>query len=344
MGITYKDSGVDIDSADILKRKISNIALSTYDSNVLAGVGPFGAIVKIPQGFNEPVIVFSCDGVGTKLKIASIAKNFKGVGIDLVAMCANDILAMNAKPFVFLDYVGLSKLEERVVVEIMEGVKLGCIEAGCSLIGGETAQMPSFYEEGAFELVGFCSGIAEKKNLPNITKVAKGDVIIGLQSSGLHSNGFSLIRKILDVKKYSLDFVPNGFSETLAEILLKPTKIYVRPVLATAGKFGFPKACAHITGGGIPGNIIRILPEGKRGRIYQKKLSPHTIFDFVRKEGEVNDDEMFRVFNMGLGFAMIYPQNIADSVVDFINEKFPDFGASIVGTLENGDKGVIIED
>lgn len=325
--VRYKDSGVDIDRADAIKDKIAKLIPKT--SYVIEGIGPFAAITKLPEC---DVIVSACDGVGTKLKVAYEARKFEGVGVDVVAMCANDVLAMGGEPFIFLDYIALDKLDEELITRVIEGIAKGCEDAGCALVGGETAQMPSFYTD-AFELVGFCIGTAKKENLPKPDGIKPGDIVVGLPSSGIHSNGFSLIREAI-LTKFRLDYILPELNKPLGEVLLEPTRIYVKTVGKIVGKIGYPKVSAHITGGGIPGNLARVIPEGLKATI--KAVFRNPIFDFIKKEAKVDRDEMFRIFNMGVGFMLVYPEEKA-SDIEGIDE------AKIVGVINEGGPKVVID-
>ena len=306
--LTYKEAGVDVESSDLFKGNLKKIL--KYSKYVIEGVGPFASVLKIPS--QQGCLVMSCDGVGTKLKFASEFGQYKTVGIDLVAMSVNDVLCMNAKPYFFLDYIGINLFDRRVLDEIIKGISIGCELAGCCLVGGETAQMPEFYSDNYFELVGFAVGFVNKKNLPRIEEVREGDIILGLDSSGLHSNGFSLVRKILERKKEL---------SNLKKIILTPTRIYVRDFFEIVKVLGYPKTSAHITGGGIMGNIKRVIPKSRKIVIFKENLKKHKTFEILQKEGDIDEEEMFSVFNMGLGFSMLYDRNKLRKINNLIGSK-----------------------
>lgn len=317
MEFSYKSAGVDIDKADAIKEKIKDIAKGTLKNFVLQGVGPFAAIAKLPSGF----IIATCDGVGTKISIAQEFNKLEGLGYDLVAMNVNDILAMHGKPMLFLDYIGVPNLETVDIEKIIKSIASACIEADCCLVGGETAQMPGFYERNKFELVGFCIGITRKPSQKN--KVSNGDIVLALPSNGLHSNGYSLIRKLLEKKLINPAEQING--NKIIDIILRPTKIYVKDFFEVVKEFGYPKASANITGGGIPGNLSRVIPENLTAVIDKRSLEilserfADGIFSYISRF--VPEQEMFRVFNMGAGFVMIYPKKKAQAILEKKRDK-----------------------
>lgn len=333
--LTYRDSGVDISKADKIKSRIKEFAKRTLLKNVLFDIGPFSAGID----FYGKVLLATCDGVGTKTKLAIEFGKPEGLGYDLVAMNVNDILAMHGKPIFFLDYIGMNNLDEKLILKIIESISNACVHAQCSLVGGETAEMPGFYSENSFELVGFCIGEARKENLSNPESVEEGDVILAFPSSGPHSNGYSLIRKLISQSKIKPGEKFNG--KKVIDILLEPTKIYVRDFFLISENFSFPKVSAHITGGGIPGNLIRVLPEGKTAVIRKKILEEisekfsYGIFSLLSKH--VEEEEIFRVFNMGVGFLMIFPQETAQKILKSSN--IPVFE---VGYVEKGQKKVVL--
>jgi phosphoribosylformylglycinamidine cyclo-ligase len=306
MGIlTYKDAGVDVNKADeslnSLKQKIQN----TFNPHVLNPIGGFAALTEIPKDYKNPVLVSSTDGVGTKLKIAFHSGKHNTVGIDLVAMSANDILTMGAKPLFFLDYFACGRIEERIFKDVISGICEGCMMAGCALIGGETAEMPSFYKDGEYDLAGFVIGFVEKEEIIDGSNIKEGDIVIGLASSGLHSNGFSLVRKVLfEIHNLNTENSIKGIEGKLYEELLKPTKIYVKPILKGLESFTI-KGMAHITGGGLPGNIQRIIPEGLMASIELSQDRIPYIFKFIQKLGNIPVDEMYSTFNMGIGYVLV---------------------------------------
>ncbi len=292
--LSYRDAGVDIDAGDALVEAIKPYARRTMRPEVLAGLGGFGALCEIPKKYKEPVLVSGTDGVGTKLKLAFMLGRHGTVGIDLVAMSVNDVLVQGAEPLFFLDYFACGKLDQGVAALVIKGIAEGCAEAGCALIGGETAEMPGMYPEGEYDLAGFCVGVVEKSKIINGSGIKPGDVLIGLASSGAHSNGYSLIRRIVgDVK-------PSG---DLADTLMEPTRIYVKPVLKLMAAVQV-KGLAHITGGGLVGNVPRMLPEGLRA-VLRKKMWPRPqLFSWLQQNGNVEEAEMHRVFNCGIGMVV----------------------------------------
>ena len=292
--LSYRDAGVDIDAGDALVEAIKPFAKRTMRPEVLAGLGGFGALCAIPQKYREPILVSGTDGVGTKLKLAFLLGRHGSVGIDLVAMSVNDILVQGAEPLFFLDYFACGKLDKGVAVQVIRGIAKGCEEAGCALIGGETAEMPGMYPEGEYDLAGFCVGVVEKERIIDGKSIVPGDVLLGLASSGAHSNGYSLIRRILGEDKPNSD---------LADTLLEPTRIYVKPVLKLMAAVRV-KGLAHITGGGLVGNVPRMLPQGTRA-VLRKKLWPRPeLFNWLQQNGNVAEDEMHRVFNCGIGMVI----------------------------------------
>jgi len=292
--LSYRDAGVDIDAGDALVEAIKPFAKRTLRPEVLAGLGGFGALCAIPKNYREPILVSGTDGVGTKLKLAFLLNRHGTVGIDLVAMSVNDILVQGAEPLFFLDYFACGKLDTNVATNVIRGIAKGCEEAGCALIGGETAEMPGMYPEGEYDLAGFCVGVVEKERIVDGKSIQPGDVLLGLASSGPHSNGFSLIRRILGVDK------PNS---GLADSLMEPTRIYVKPVLKLLAAVKV-KGMAHITGGGLIGNVPRMLPQGMRA-VLRKKMWPRPeVFSLLQKNGNVAEDEMHRVFNCGIGMVI----------------------------------------
>jgi phosphoribosylformylglycinamidine cyclo-ligase len=291
--LTYRDAGVDIDAGDALVEAIRPLAQKTLRPEVLAGIGGFGALCEIPKKYRHPVLVSGTDGVGTKLKLAFALERHDTVGVDLVAMCANDVLAQGAEPLFFLDYFACGKLDAGVAAEVVKGIARGCEIAGCALVGGETAEMPAMYAPGEYDLAGFCVGVVEKERIIDGRSIRPGDAILGLASSGAHSNGFSLIRKIMERSKPP------------AEVdLLVPTRIYAKPVLGLLESVPV-KGLAHITGGGIVGNVPRVLPQGTRALIRRNAWPRQSLFEWLQREGDVADDEMLRVFNCGIGMVVI---------------------------------------
>ena len=301
-GLSYRDAGVDIDEGDALVEAIKPFAKRTMRPEVLAGIGGFGALMELPKKYREPVLVSGTDGVGTKLKLAFSLGRHGTVGIDLVAMSVNDVLVQGAEPLFFLDYFACGKLEKSVAIEVIKGIAHGCELAGCALIGGETAEMPGMYPQGEYDLAGFCVGVVEKQKIITGRSIVAGDVVLGLASSGLHSNGFSLVRKIIERAKPDLAADFNGRS--LADTLMEPTRIYVKSALALMQALPV-KGLAHITGGGLTGNVPRVLPEGIRANIDSKAWPRPPLFDWLQREGGVAEDEMHRVFNCGIGMVIV---------------------------------------
>ena len=307
-GLSYRDAGVDIDAGDALVEAIKPFAKRTMRPEVLAGIGGFGALVEVPKKFRNPVLVSGTDGVGTKLKLAFSLARHDTVGIDLVAMSVNDVLVQGAEPLFFLDYFACGKLDTRVATEVIKGIARGCEIAGCALIGGETAEMPGMYPEGEYDLAGFCVGVVEKDGVIDGRSIRPGDVVLGLASSGPHSNGFSLIRKIVEGSK------PDP---ALLDALMQPTRIYVKSVLALMDAVPV-KGLAHITGGGITGNVPRMLPEGVRAVISKDAWPRPELFVWLQREGNVAEDEMHRVFNCGIGMVVVVSPEDASRAIEVL--------------------------
>ena len=302
--LSYKDAGVDIDAGNALVEKIKGAVKRTTRPEVMGGIGGFGAICQIPTGYKEPVLVSGTDGVGTKLRLAIDLKKHDTVGIDLVAMCVNDLLVLGAEPLYFLDYYATAKLDVDVASDVVAGIAEGCIQAGCALVGGETAEMPGMYHEGDYDIAGFCTGIAEKSELIDGSKVAAGDQLIALGSSGPHSNGFSLIRKVLEVNNTDTSEMLGDIS--IADHLLEPTKIYVKSVLAMLKEVK-AHALSHITGGGFWENIPRVLPESAQAIIDGNSWQWPEIFNWLQEKGNITTHEMYRTFNCGVGMIIVVP-------------------------------------
>lgn len=314
----YKEAGVDIEAGRAFVEKIRKSVESTMRPEVLGGLGGFGGYFQIPSGYHEPVLVSGTDGVGTKLKIAHTLNCHKTVGIDLVAMCVNDILTSGAEPLFFLDYLATGKLEPSQLAEVVEGIVSGCRLSGCTLLGGETAEMPGFYGVGEYDLAGFAVGIVEKSQLRDGSQVENSDLVIGLASSGVHSNGFSLVRKIVETQGLDWDFSPSILGgKSLAEELLTPTRIYVKPVLA-AIKSGLEiHGMAHITGGGLPENLPRCLNKGQSIGIKVNSWEILPIFPWLSEKGQVSWEDMYNTFNMGIGFAVIVPPSQGEKTINW---------------------------
>ncbi|MBI5561030.1 MAG: phosphoribosylformylglycinamidine cyclo-ligase [Deltaproteobacteria bacterium] len=314
--LTYKNAGVDIREGDEFIRLIKPLARATYTKGVISGVGGFGASFEGRfEGMKDPVLVSSTDGVGTKLKIAFMADRHDTVGIDLVAMCVNDVATTGARPLFFLDYFAAGRLDKERASEVIKGIAKGCKEAGCALVGGETAEMPGIYKGGEYDLAGFTVGVVEKKKIIDGSKIKPGDKIIGLASSGLHSNGYSLARKLFfETLGHKLTDRPIGFKKTLGKELLTPTRIYVKTILAIAKHFEV-KGRAHITGGGLTGNIPRCLPEGVKAVIREGSWTVPLIFRYIRDAGSVADTEMRRTFNLGIGMVMVVSRGAEAGII-----------------------------
>ena len=321
--LTYKQSGVDIDegnrAVDLIKRKIK----STYDNNVIGDLGNFSGLYSLKDftTMKEPVLLSSTDGVGTKLKLAQMMDKHDTVGIDLVAMCVNDLICQGAKPLFFLDYIATGKLVAEQVEQIVGGIADGCKMAGCALIGGETAEMPGMYSDDEYDLAGFSVGIADKEKIVSGQNVKSGDVLIGISSSGVHSNGYSFIRKIfLDTYNYKLEQYVEELGMTLGEALLTPTKIYVKLVLELIKQYEI-KAIAHITGGGVIENIPRVIPKGLGININKNSWEKPPIFKMIENFNAIDERELHKSFNMGIGLVLIVDKEQANKVVDYINSR-----------------------
>ncbi|TQV76865.1 phosphoribosylformylglycinamidine cyclo-ligase [Aliikangiella marina] len=315
-GLSYKDAGVDIEAGNQLVERIKSVAKATKRPEVVSNLGGFGAMFELPTGYKEPVLVSGTDGVGTKLRLAIDAGIHDKVGIDLVAMCVNDLIVQGAEPLFFLDYYATGKLDIDTAADVVKGIGEGCIQSNCALIGGETAEMPGMYEGEDYDLAGFCVGIVEKSQVIDGTQVTTGDQLIGLGSSGPHSNGYSLIRKIIEVSGAKLD---DSFGEgTLAEALLEPTKIYVKSTLALAKQVNL-KALSHITGGGLLENIPRVLPDNSCAQINQNSWQMPAIFNWLQTKGNVEQMEMYRTFNCGVGMVLVVAADELDKSLEILN-------------------------
>ncbi len=312
VSLSYRDAGVDMVAGDALVDAIKPFAKRTMREGVMAGIGGFGAMFEISKKYKEPVLVSGTDGVGTKLKLAFHLNRHDTVGIDLVAMSVNDILVQGAEPLFFLDYFACGKLDVATATDVIKGIAFGCEQAGCALIGGETAEMPSMYPEGEYDLAGFAVGAVEKSKIIDGSKIAPGDVILGLASSGIHSNGFSLVRKIIEVANPDLNSDFHG--RTLADALMAPTRIYVKPLLALMESMEV-KGMAHITGGGLVENVPRVLGDKLTAILDSKAWAMPPLFTWLQQHGGVADAEMHRVFNCGIGMIVIVSQENADAAM-----------------------------
>lgn len=310
-GLTYAAAGVDIHAGEEAVRRITPLVEDTKIPGVLGSLGGFAALYEMPR-MERPVLVTATDGVGTKLLVAQEAGKLNTVGIDLVAMCANDVLTVGASPVLFLDYIAVGKLDPDEVEQVVQGISRGCKQAGCALVGGEMAEMPGLYKPGEFDLAGFCVAIAEKGNLIDGSTMEAGDVVIGIASSGLHSNGYSLVRRVLDANQCAMNDKFPHFGETISHTLLQPTRIYVEAVWSLIEK-GVPiRAMAHITGGGLAGNLSRALPDGLAADIHFENWKIPKVFRAIQHLGEIEDAEMFRTFNMGVGYVVVVPYESAE--------------------------------
>ncbi|MGL5948514.1 MAG: phosphoribosylformylglycinamidine cyclo-ligase [Aeromonas sp.] len=313
--LSYKDAGVDIDAGNALVERIKGVSKRTRRPEVMGGLGGFGALCQIPAGYKEPVLVSGTDGVGTKLRLAIDLRQHEGVGIDLVAMCANDLIVQGAEPLFFLDYYATGKLDVDTAATVVSSIGEGCVQAGCALIGGETAEMPGMYEGEDYDLAGFCVGVVEKSQIIDGSQVAAGDALIALAASGPHANGFSLIRKIIEVSQADVN-QPLG-ETTLAKALLAPTRIYVKSVLALLEACNVHALC-HITGGGFWENIPRVLPAGTQACINEQSWQWPAVFNWLQTTGNVTRHEMYRTFNCGVGMVIALPASEVDSALTLL--------------------------
>lgn len=343
--LSYQDAGVDIDAGNALAAHFTTLLKSTHGPQVIDNDGGFGGLYRLRgiQGLfarrlTDPILVCGADGVGTKLKIAFLLDKHDTVGIDLVAMSVNDILVQGAEPLLFLDYAGTGRVDKRILAAVVSGVAAGCREAGCALLGGETAELPGFYQDGEYDLAGFAVGIVERRRLITGKQIKPGNVIIGLASSGLHSNGFSLARKaLLEVGKLALDQRQEDLGCTLGEELLRPTRIYVQPILDVLRAYRVKKpvrGLVHITGGGLVENIPRILPKNCDAEITRNSWTRPPIFDLIQKCGNIETAEMDRVFNQGIGMTLIVSEVSAEAILQRLNQA--DVAATRIGQITSG--------
>jgi phosphoribosylformylglycinamidine cyclo-ligase len=337
-GMTYRDAGVDIDAGDELVERIKPHVARVRRPEVLAGIGGFGALVELPPGYRRPVLVSGTDGVGTKLRLAIDAGRHDTIGIDLVAMCANDIVVQGAEPLFFLDYYATGKLRVDVAEAVIRGIVEGCAQAGAALVGGETAEMPGIYHGEDYDLAGFCVGVVEKDRIIDGTAVRAGDTIIGLDSSGPHSNGYSLIRKLVAASGAGSDTQLDG--KPLLDRLLAPTRIYVKPLLALAKQLEV-HALAHITGGGLTDNIPRVLPDGMEAVLERRRWRHDPVFDWMQQVGRIEPAEMYRTFNCGIGMVAVLPREQAAQALTLLQAHGE--SAQIIGEIGPGSRGVVIE-
>lgn len=333
--LTYKKAGVDIDEGDRFVSLISLLVKKTFRPEVMTDIGSFGALFKLDiKKYKEPVLVSGTDGVGTKLKIAFMMDRHDTVGIDLVAMCVNDILTLGAEPLFFLDYFATGKLKSEKAKDVVKGIAEGCKESGCSLIGGETAEMPGFYSENEYDLAGFAVGIVDRDKIIDGSKIKEGDSIIGLASSGLHSNGYSLARKVFfDAAKFDIDTHISELGTTIGEELLKPTKIYVKAFDALKDKMDV-HGMAHITGGGIVGNVPRIIRDGLTAVIKENSWPMLPIFNIIKRLGNIPDEDMKKTFNLGIGYVIVLPKENSDLSISVLKQY--GFDTYHIGFIEKG--------
>jgi phosphoribosylformylglycinamidine cyclo-ligase len=340
---TYRDAGVDIDAGDEFVDRISPLVRSTFRPEVLTDLGGFGGLFRLQaHRYADPVLVSGTDGVGTKLKIAFLMDRHDTVGIDLVAMCVNDIAVSGAEPLFFLDYFATGKLALTTAEAVLKGIAEGCRQAGCALIGGETAEMPSFYPTGEYDLAGFAVGVVDKPKIIDGRAIAAGDVLIGLASTGLHSNGYSLARRVLfEQAQLTVTSRMPGLDQSVGEVLLTPTRIYAKQILTLIHEFPI-KGIAHITGGGITENLPRVFPPGVRAQLQRKAWPVPPIFDLIAARGAVAREEMYRVFNMGIGLILVVPSDVAEAVVQRVTP-LGDRGYRIGGIVSAKDGGPLVE-
>ena len=335
MPVTYQQAGVDVEAGYEAVRRMKAYAEATFDKNVLHSLGSFGGMYAL----GNDVLVSGTDGVGTKLKAAFALERHDTVGIDCVAMCANDVVCHGAKPLFFLDYIATGRLVPETAAAVVKGVAEGCLQAGCALIGGETAEMPGFYPEGEYDLAGFCVGLVNKDKLIDNSRVKEGDAVIALASSGVHSNGFSLVRKLIPMEKAKLAEYHRELGKTLGEELLTPTKIYVKPVLALLEQIEV-HSIAHITGGGFYENIPRSIPKGLTARIKKESVRVLPVFRLLQALGELEEKHMFNTFNMGVGMTLTVPASQADRAIALLSES--GVCAYVIGEVIQGEEGVIL--
>jgi phosphoribosylformylglycinamidine cyclo-ligase len=338
-GITYRDAGVDIDAGDELVERIKPLVRRAHRREVLAGIGGFGALVELPAGYRQPVLVAGTDGVGTKLRLAIDTGRHDTIGIDLVAMCANDVVVQGAEPLFFLDYYATGRLQVAVAEAVVRGIVEGCVQAGAALVGGETAEMPGMYHGADYDLAGFCVGVVEKDAIVDGAAVSAGDAIIGLASSGAHSNGYSLIRKLVAVAGATPATMLEGRS--LFDRLLAPTRIYVKPLLALLRAMPV-HGLAHITGGGLTENIPRVLPEGLEAVLERRSWHRDPLFSWLQSTARIGAAEMYRTFNCGIGMVAIVPPDRAAAAVELLRAHGE--SAQVIGEVRSGARGVFIHE
>ena len=337
--LSYRDAGVNIDAGNAFVEKIKASVASTNRPGVMGGFGGFGGCFELPENYKQPVLVSGTDGVGTKLKLAIDLNRHDTIGIDLVAMCVNDILVLGAEPLYFLDYYATGELNTEVAASVVEGIAEGCRQSNAALIGGETAEMPGMYGKGDYDLAGFCVGVVEKQNIIDGSKVKAGDVLIAIASSGPHSNGYSLVRKIIEVSQADINATFGESGGTLGDALLAPTRIYVKTIHQLLTKFDI-HAMAHITGGGLLENIPRVLPENTQAVIDENSWQLPEVFQWLQEKGNVELTEMYRTFNCGVGMVLIASADEADAIISALKQN--DETAWALGTIETGDKQQVV--
>ena len=343
--LTYRDAGVDVELGEGFVQAIAQIVKSTHvgqSDRILKGTGDFAGLFRLGGEYEDPVLVSGADGVGTKLLLAQEFGRHDSIGVDLVAMCVNDILTMGAEPLFFLDYIATGKINQHVLKAVVSGIALGCREAGCALLGGETAEMPNMYEPGVYDVAGFAVGVVERKTLDNRTPVKTGDAILALSSSGIHSNGYSLVRKIFESKE-TRDVAGQRLGVPIEDVLLESTRIYTKGVLSVRRDEGI-SGIAHITGGGIPGNVNRVMPDELQAKFYPEKWVMPEIFSLIQEFGPVDSAEMYHIFNMGLGFVFLVRSERVESVLECL--KTAGERPTVVGEVVRKPKGghsVVIE-
>jgi phosphoribosylformylglycinamidine cyclo-ligase len=331
--LSYKDAGVDIDAGNALVDRIKGVVKQTRRPEVMGGLGGFGALCALPQKYREPVLVSGTDGVGTKLRLAMDLKRHDTIGIDLVAMCVNDLVVQGAEPLFFLDYYATGKLDVDTAASVITGIAEGCLQSGCSLVGGETAEMPGMYHGDDYDVAGFCVGVVEKSEIIDGSKVQDGDVLVALASSGPHSNGYSLVRKILEVSKAD-PLTTDLAGKTLADHLLEPTKIYVKSILKLIENVEVHAIC-HLTGGGFWENIPRVLPDNTQAIIDESSWKWPDVFGWLQQNGNVSSHEMYRTFNCGVGMLVALPAELADEAIALLNDNGEQ--AWVIGSIKASD-------
>lgn len=340
--LSYKDAGVDIDAGNALVENIKGAVKRTTRPEVMGGLGGFGSVCQLPTGYKEPVLVAGTDGVGTKLRLAIDLEKHDTVGIDLVAMCVNDLIVQGAEPLFFLDYYATAKLDVEVASAVVEGIAEGCVRSACALVGGETAEMPGMYHKGDYDIAGFCVGVAEKSRLLDGSKVAAGDQLIALGSSGPHSNGYSLIRKVLEVNNTDTSDLLND--KPLSEHLLEPTKIYVKSVLALLKEVEV-HALSHITGGGFWENIPRVLPESAQAVINESSWQWPEIFNWLQTNGNISSHEMYRTFNCGVGMVIAVPAESLEKSIGILKAHGEDaWHIGAIADMPEGQEQVVMSE